>query len=244
MVLRQRSLPGAANPQRGTFRLSWSDGYCRIVEQLVSEGYVHDIADLYTLERDSLLALEGFADKKADNLLEAIAASKTQPLSRLLTALGIRGVGESIAADLVRYYPDLDALAEASVDDLQAIEGIGPNIAQAVVDWFVRPANQQVLAKLRAAGVWPRAQAQPEAQQSPQSLAGLTFVVTGTLTNFTRTQIKEYIQSHGGKVTGSVSKNTDYLVAGEKAGSKLTKAQALDIPVIDEAGLQQLVSEG
>jgi DNA ligase (NAD+) len=214
----------------------------KIVEQLVSEGIIHDIADLYTLEREPLLALEGFADKKADNLLAAIAASKAPPLSRLLTALGMRGVGGSIAADLVRYYPDLDALAGASVEDLQAIEGIGPNIAEAVVDWFGRPANQQVLAKLRVAGVWPQAVVETLPATS-LPLDGLTFVVTGTLTNFTRTQIKEYIQSHGGKVTGSVSKKTRYLVAGENAGSKLTKAQSLEIPVIDEDALRNMVGE-
>jgi DNA ligase (NAD+) len=116
----------------------------KIVEQLVAEGLIEDVADLYTLTRESLLDLEGFAEKKADNLLDSIATSKNQPLNRLLTALGVRGVGGAIAADLARVYPDLDALAGATVDDLQSIAGIGPNIAEAVVDWFARPANQRV----------------------------------------------------------------------------------------------------
>jgi DNA ligase (NAD+) len=211
----------------------------KIVEQLVSEGIVGDVADLYTLDRASLLELEGFADKKADNLLEAITISKEQTLSRLLTALGIRGVGETIAADLTRYFPDLEALARASSEELQSIEGIGPNIAEAIVDWFARPANQRVLAKLKISGVWPVASIDlKSAAELP--LSGLTFVVTGTLLNFTRTEIKEFIQSLGGKVSGSVSKNTHYLIAGENAGSKLTKAQELKVPVISENELRQM----
>ncbi|MBC8507065.1 MAG: NAD-dependent DNA ligase LigA [Anaerolineales bacterium] len=213
----------------------------RIVKQLVEQGLANDVADLYTLERSSLLGLEGFAEKKADNLLGAIAASKDQPLSRLLTALGVRGVGEVVASDLASHYGSLDALAAASVEDLESLEGIGPNIAQAIVDWFQRPANQGVLAKLRAAAVWPRMQVSVGGPESAQPLASLTFVVTGTLPGFTRPETKEFIQTHGGKVTGSVSKNTDYLVAGEKAGSKLSKAQELGVKVIGEAELREMV---
>jgi DNA ligase (NAD+) len=214
----------------------------KIVDQLVSEGIVSDVADLYTLKRDSLLRLDGFADKKADNLLEAIAASKGHPLSRLLTALGIRGVGEVVAADLPRYYSDLDALSRATSEDLQTIEGIGPNIAEAIVDWFDRPANQKVLEKLRAAGVWPAARSAADTAdtESAQNLTGLSFVVTGTLSGFTRSEAKEFIQSHGGKIVGSVSQKTDYLVAGESPGSKLTKAQDLGVPVIDENELRKM----
>jgi choline kinase len=214
----------------------------KIVEQLVAEGLIGDVADLYTLKRESLLGLEGFADKKAANLLEAIAASRERPLVRLLTALGIRGVGEAVAADLSRYYPDLDALKRASAEDLQSIEGIGPNIAQAIVDWFARPANQNVLERLRAAGVWPRAATQTGEQQPSAGLQGLSFVVTGTLPGFTRQEAKEFIKSQGGRVVGSVSKKTDYVVAGEKAGSKLAKARALGVPVISEAELRHIAS--
>jgi DNA ligase (NAD+) len=215
----------------------------KIVEQLVEEGMIRDVADLYTLERSSLLKLEGFADKKADNLLAAIAASKEQSLARLLTGLGIRGVGEVVAADLTRHYRNLDELAQSSVEELEAIEGIGPNIAEAIVDWFDTPANQQLLAKLRAADVWPQAESRATQAESAFPLEGLTFVVTGKLSGFTRREIKEYIQAHGGRVTGSVSSKTDYLVAGEDAGSKLQKAQALETQIIDEDALRHMVEE-
>jgi len=213
----------------------------KIVEQLVQSSLVQDVADLFTLQRADLLKLEGFADKKADNLLAAIETSRSQPLPRLLNALGIRGVGEVLAADLARYYPDLDSLRRATLDDLQRIEGVGPNIAQALVDWFARPANQKVLEKLRAAAVWPRVQqvaARPLGVSLP--LQGLTFVVTGTLAGFSREEVKEFIQSRGGKVIDSVSKKTSYLVRGEAPGSKLAKAQELGLPILDEAGLRAL----
>jgi DNA ligase (NAD+) len=215
----------------------------KIVEQLVNEGLIHDVADLFSLEQEALLGLEGFAEKKADNLLEAIQDAKSQPLSRLLTALGIRGVGEVIAVDLTRRYADLDALAQASVDDLQALDGIGPNIAEAIVDWFNRPANRRVLSKLKRAGVWPITAAENQVD-TPQPFSGLTFVVTGTLPGFTRTEAKAFITSHGGKVASSVSGKTDYLVAGEKAGSKLTKAQDLGVKVISESELLGMVVQG
>ena len=213
----------------------------KIVEVLIEEGLVKDVADLYTLERERLLELEGFKDKKVDNLLASIAASKEQPLDRLIFALGIRGVGEVVGADLARIHRDLDELAQAKVADLEQIEGIGPNIAQAIVDWFARPGNRKVLKKLKKVGMWPRSEPQA-APSGPIPLEGLTFVVTGTLPTFSRNDAKQFIQQHGGKVTGSVSAKTDYLVAGEKAGSKLDKAQALDIPILDEAALRAMVA--
>lgn len=213
----------------------------RIGEQLVQAGLVRDVADLYTLTRDNLLGQEGFAEKKADNLLAAIETSRQRPLARLINALGIRSVGEVMAADLARVYPDLEALSAATLDDLERVEGIGPNTAEAIVDWFGRPANQTVLSKLRAAGVWPRSQAQ--VSSGPGPFDGMTFVVTGTLPSLSREQAKSYIQSHGGKVTESVSKKTSYVVAGEAPGSKLSKAQELGVPVLDEAGLKKLAGE-
>jgi DNA ligase (NAD+) len=212
----------------------------RIVEQLVGSGLVRDVADLYTLKKEDLLALEGFAEKKADNLLASIAASRQRPLPRLVNALGIRGVGEVMASDLAGHYHDLDALADATFEGLQGIEGVGPNIAQAIVDWFSRPSNRQLLEKLRAAGVWPRvAEAEPiQAGEAPFS--GMTFVVTGTLPDFTRDQVKDYIQARGGKVTDAVSKKTSYVVAGESPGSKLDKARSLGVPVLDQQGLLEL----
>jgi DNA ligase (NAD+) len=214
----------------------------KIVEQLVEAGLVKDVADLYSLAKEQLLGLEGFADKKAENILEAIQASKSRPLPRLITALGIRGVGEVAASDLAENYGSLDALSAATLESLQQVEGIGPNIAQAVVDWFARPANQHILEKLRAAGVWPRQEAAaPPA--GPQALDGLTFVVTGTLPSLSRDEARALIQKYGGKVTDSVSKKTSYLVLGENPGSKLDKARQLGIPTLDEAGLRRLAGE-
>jgi DNA ligase (NAD+) len=210
----------------------------KIVDQLVDAGLVHDVADLYTLRREDLLQLEGFAEKKADNLLSSIATSKERPLPRLINALGIRGVGEVTAVDMAARFADLDALAAATLGELQSMEGIGPNTAQAIVDWFAREANQRVLAKLKAAGVWPRSEIKPAG--GPQPFAGLTFVVTGTLPTFSREQAKEFIQSRGGKVIDSVSKKTSYLVLGESPGSKLDKARELGVPIIDEDRLRSL----
>ncbi len=213
----------------------------KIVEQLVNEGMLNDVADLYTLERQKLLALEGFKEKKADNLLNAIAASKEQPLARLLTGLGIRGVGETMAADLANHFGSLDALAAATQDDLENLDGVGPNIAAALVDWFLVAHNRQILGKLQSAGLNPRGQLSVVSDQS-SVFSGLTFVITGTLPTMKRSEAKELIQSHGGKVTGSVSKKTDYLLAGEKAGSKLTKAESLDVKIISEDELKSLLN--
>jgi len=214
----------------------------KIVEQLIQAGLVKDVADLYTLQRADLLKLEGFADKKADNLLAAIAESKRQPLPRLLTALGVRGVGEVSARDLSAAFPSLDALASASEDQLQMVAGIGPNIAAAIVDWFSRERNQAVLAKLKAAGVWPSSSS-VAGRPSSGPLSGLTFVVTGTLPTLSRDGVKEFIEAHGGKVTDSVSRNTSYLVLGEAPGSKFQKAQELGVKVIREDELRKMCAE-
>jgi DNA ligase (NAD+) len=215
----------------------------KIVEQLVIAGLVRDVADIYSLKVEELLELEGFAAKKADNLLQAIETSKNQSLARLITALGIHGVGEVVAADLARYFRNLDALSRATLEDLQTIEGIGPNIAQGIVDWFARPANGHVLAKLRLAGVWPSEEAAQRGSGLEQAFENMTFVVTGTLAGFTRDEIKEYIEMRGGKSTDSVSKKTSYLVLGENPGSKLEKARALGVPIIDEHQLRRMAGE-
>ncbi len=210
----------------------------RIVKDLVENGLVGDVADLYQLQMEDLLKLEGFAEKKARNLLDAIQASKEQPLARLIAALGMRGVGEVAALELAARFADLDALALAKYEDLEAVEGFGPNISQAILDWFANPRNQQLLQKLKQVGVYPTAEQNAPAQQQ---LTGLTFVITGTLPNMSRSQATEFIRAHGGKVTGSVSKQTSYLVCGESPGSKFDKAQALNIPILDEDGLKELV---
>ena len=214
----------------------------KIVEQFAESGLVKDVADLYTLTREDMLSLEGFADKKADNLLDSINASRRQPLSRLITALGIRGVGEVMATDLARFYPDLDALSQVTVEELQKIEGVGPNTAEAIVDWFARPTNRKVLEKLKLAGVWPVAEVKKE-EDGPKVLSGLTFVITGTLASLSRDGAKELIQKNGGKVTDSVTKKTSYLVVGEAPGSKVEKARELGIPMLDQDSLLNLIEE-
>ncbi|MEW5961196.1 MAG: NAD-dependent DNA ligase LigA [Chloroflexota bacterium] len=213
----------------------------KIGEQLVNEGLIKDIADIYFLNREQLLGLDGFADKKVDNLLAAIEASKQQPLARLLTGLGIRYVGSVVAGLIVAAYPAIEALQQATQEELQAIEGVGPRIAESIVEWFSRLPNRALIDKFRQAGL-TLTTAAPTARPIPGSLAGLTFVITGTLPTWSRDQAQAFIEQHGGKVTGSVSKNTDYLVAGEKAGSKLNKAQALGVAVLDEAGLKKLAA--
>ncbi len=171
----------------------------KIVEQLITAGLVKDVADLFTLKKEQLLELEGFADKKAENLLGSLEQAKGRGLNRLITALGIHGVGEVMANDLSRAYPNLDALASASAEDLQQIEGVGPNIAASIVDWFGREANQKVLKKLKAAGVWPRGEERGKKKEG--AFNGLTFVVTGTLPTWSRDEAKEFIEANGGKVT-------------------------------------------
>jgi DNA ligase (NAD+) len=215
----------------------------RIVEQLVESGLVKDVADIYTLKRDDLLGLEGFAAKKADNLLQSIDASRTRPLPRLINALGIRGVGEVVAGDLARAFLDLDLLSRTSLGELQMVAGIGPNIAQAIVDWFARPANQEVLAKLRQADVWPRVEKPQIQEKAALPFDGQTFVVTGALAGFSREGVKEFIEGFGGKVTDSVSKKTSYLIVGENPGSKLDKARESGVTILDEAGLRRLAGE-
>lgn len=214
----------------------------RIVEQLVAAGLVKDQADLYTLTMENLLSLEGFAQKKAENLIQAVAASRERPLERLIIALGIRGVGETTAADLARAYPDLDAFSHATALDLMMVDGVGPNTAESIAGWFARPANQSLLQKFKQAGVWPVEKAAGKTSTGAQPLAGLTFVITGTLPSLSREEAKEMIQAAGGKVTDSVSKNTSYLVLGENAGSKLDKALSLGVPTLDEAALRKLIS--
>jgi len=214
-------------------------GY-KIVEQLIESGLVKDVADLFTLTKDQLLELEGFADKKAENLLKSLEQAKAQSLNRLIAALGIHGVGEVTAGDLARAFGDLSALSKASAEELQSIEGLGPNIAESIVDWFAQSANQKVLKKLKVAGVWPVAKKDEKKKEGP--FTGLTFVVTGTLPTLSRDGVKEFIESNGGKVIDSVSKKTSYLVLGENPGSKLDKAQSLGVKVIDEAELRKLAN--
>jgi len=214
----------------------------RIVEQLIQEGLIKDVADIYTLEKRSLLKLAGFADKKADNLLRSIASSRQQPLNNLLTGLGIHGVGEVSAMDLSQAFPSLDLLSSASLEELQNIPGIGPNIATGIADWFSRDHNRMLLEKLKSAKVWPVGVSKISKRISA-ALEGLTFVITGSLTGFSRESMKEFIEQHGGKVTDSVSKKTSYVVLGENPGSKLEKARLLGVPVIEENDLLKMCAK-
>jgi DNA ligase (NAD+) len=216
----------------------------KLAVQLVAAGLVKDVADVFKLSKEQLLELPGFAEKKAQNLIDAIAATRLRlvadgQLGRLIAALGLRGVGDVMAGDLARHFGSLDALAQATPEALQAVEGIGPSASQSVADWFSLPRNQQLLAKLKGLGVWPLAAARRPVAVT-DTLAGQTFVITGTLLTWSRDEAKAFIEAHGGKVTDSVSKKTSYLVLGETPGSKLAKAQSLGVPILDEAGLRRL----
>ena len=210
----------------------------KIVEQLIGSGLVTDVADLFTLQKEQLLGLEGFADKKAENLLKSLEQARSQGLNRLIAALGIHGVGEVMAGDLARAFGGLSELSRASAGELQRIEGLGPNIAESLVDWFSQPANIKVLRKLQEAGVWPVMQ--KDSNRKGGSFTGLTFVVTGTLPTLSRDGVKEFIEQNGGKVTDSVSKKTSYLVLGENPGSKAEKARTLGVRIINEDELRKL----
>ncbi len=192
------------------------------------------------LRRQTCLTWKVSPRKRREALVDAIAASRSQSLRRLISALGIRGIGDVVAGDLAQAFGDLDALSQASLDSLTEVEGVGPNLAYAVRDWFETSKNKALLKKLKQAGVWPLAERRA-APQGSLALDGLTFVVTGTLPNLTRDEAKELIVSNGGKVTGSVSANTDYLVLGESPGSKLERARKLGVPTLDEDSLRALI---
>ena len=213
----------------------------QIVAQLVESGLVNSAADLYTLKRDALMKLDKFGEKKAENLLQAVESSKQQPLERLIIGLGIHGVGEVAARKLARQFHNLDALSRASLDELTSLEGIGPGIAASITGWFAQPHNQELLQKLRANGVWPQEHETKENAQSG-ALAGKTFVITGTLPTLSREQAERLILEHGGTISSSVSKKTDYLLLGENPGSKYAKALELGIPILDEDSLRQMLT--
>lgn len=212
----------------------------RVAEQLVDAGLVQDAADIFLLNKEQLLGLEGFAEKKAASLLAAIAAVRTRPLERLLVALGMRSVGDVLARDLAARFGSLDALRACDAAELQALDGVGPATAAAIADWFAQPGNQQLLHKLQAANCWPVQEARAQPLSGP--LTGRTFVITGTLPGLSREAAAELIAGAGGKVSGSISKKTSYLLAGENPGSKLTRAQELGVPVIDATALKAIIA--
>jgi DNA ligase (NAD+) len=214
----------------------------QIIAQLIDAGLIHSAADLYTLKKEDLLKLEKFGEKKAENLLQAIQASKQQSLERLIIGLGIHGVGEVAARKLASTFQSLDNLSQADVSQLEQLEGIGPNIAQSIVGWFQQPHNRELLEKLKQNGVWP-VEAEESEHLKRKPLAGLTFVITGTLPTLTREEVTRLIEENGGKVTDSVSRKTSYLVLGAEPGSKYIKAVELGVPILDENQLKELVKK-
>jgi DNA ligase (NAD+) len=212
----------------------------KLVDQLVDRGLVNTPADVYRLNLDTLAGLERMAEKSAANLLAAVEASKATTLARFVFSLGIRNVGETTAKDLARHFGSLDRLVAATEADLLAVRDVGPIVAQSIIQFFAEPHNRDVVGQLRDAGVrWPESAG---AQRSAGILAGRTLVLTGSLPTLTRDAAKDLIEAAGGKVAGSVSKKTDYVVAGEEAGSKLAKAQELGVTILDEAGLLALLA--
>lgn len=201
-----------------------------VAAQLVEKGYVQSAADLYTLSFEQLLTLDKFKEKSAQNLLDAIEASKKNNLDKLLFGLGIRNIGAKAAAQLAQRFKSMQALRQASQEELEEIDGFGGVMVQSVLDFFAKDGTKDLLTRLEEAGV----NMLYEGEEKGDRLAGMTFVVTGTLAGMSRTQAEEMITQNGGKASSSVSKKTSYVLAGEAAGSKLTKAQALGIPVINE----------
>ena len=186
--------------------------------------------------------MERMGSKSADNLLESIQRSKHTTLSRFLYALGIRDVGEATASSLASHYGRLAAVSSASEEDLQEVPDVGPIVASRIRTFFAEAHNREVIKRLVDSGVtWPESDPLPKTEDG--KLSGKTFVLTGTLSHMSRNEAKDQIQAAGGKVTGTVSKNTDYLVAGDKAGSKLTKAQNLEVTVLNEVELEKLLSD-
>lgn len=221
------------------------DGFgIRQAEQFVEAGLLEDVADIFAIGAGDLAGLPGFQQKRIDKLVAAIDAAKDRPVWRVLTALGIRGVGEVVAQSLIEHFGSIDALEKATADDFAGITGIGPILAESVIEWFSHPHNRRVVAKLRAAGVRMIEERAPAGEGGPGRLDGLVFVITGTLPTYGREQASELIRAAGGKVTGAVSANTSYLVAGEAGGGKLDKARKLNVPVIDEAALLELLAGG
>jgi DNA ligase (NAD+) len=216
----------------------------KLAAQLCERGLVTDVADIYSLDKATFIGLERMAEKSAANLAGAIEASKSKPLPKLLVGLGIRHVGPTAAVALAVELGHVDRIAEASVEELTAVEGVGPIIAESVQRFFAEDRNRIVVDKLRRAGVNLEGPTRPPREEAALPLEGLTFVLTGGLSGFTRDEAAAAIEERGGKVAGSVSKKTSYVVAGESAGTKLAKAESLGVPVLDEEAFTELLETG
>ncbi|HXX01525.1 MAG TPA: helix-hairpin-helix domain-containing protein, partial [Candidatus Acidoferrales bacterium] len=208
-----------------------------LVNQLIERGLVKNVADIYDLTKKDLLSLDRFAEKSAQNILDEIESSKKLPLERVIYGLGIRFVGERTAQFLAEHFGSMEALEHASLEELQDVTEVGPRIAESIVEFFSIAANRKLVERLGAAGLAFKG----KRKERGTKLASKTFVLTGTLAHFTRDEAKKLIEDAGGKVTGSVSKKTDYVVAGADAGSKLDKAKELGVAVIDEKEMEKLV---
>ena len=208
-----------------------------VVEQLLDEGLISDCADIYSLKYEDLEGLERFGKKSAQNLIDAIEKSKHQGLDRVLSGLGIRMIGSRAAQILAAEYKNIDSLIAADVTELAALPEVGEKMAGSICSYFLQEKSIDIINKLKAAGV----SLTYEAKQSGDKLSGKTFVLTGTLPTLKRSEAKAVIEENGGKVSGSVSKKTDFLVAGEESGSKLDKANALGVPIITEAELLLMI---
>ena len=216
----------------------------KLIEQLVEAELVGRLSDLYTLDVDQLSSLERMGRRSATNLVSAIESSKSRPLQFALVALGIREVGESTARDLAQHFRSLDALISASEEQLTVVDGVGPRVAEEILDFFSDPRSREEVDRLRELGVqFPELEELDVPATSESALTDQTFVITGTLPTLKRSEAKSRILAAGGTVSGSVSKKTDFLVAGEKAGSKLTKAESLGVTVIDEAALLAMLED-
>ena len=216
----------------------------KIVDQLVDAGLIKNLADIFVLDVKQIASLERMGEKSAANLIDGIGQSKQTTLQRFIYALGIRNVGESTARDLARYFGALEALLGADLQALQSVQDVGPVVAQSIVDFFSEPHNRAVIDNLRRHGVvWRDEASQGDRAVASNSIAGKTFVLTGTFPNMSREEAAEKILAAGGKVVGSVSKKTNYVVVGDEAGSKLEKAKELNIPLLDEAGLISILKE-
>jgi len=214
----------------------------KLIEQLVDENLVDHVNDLYSLNVTRLAELDRMGEKSAKNLIEALNNSKNPPLNRFIYALGIREVGEATASSLANNYDNLDQLMKANDEDLQNISDIGPVVAKHIVHFFAQKHNRDVIDKILKAGITFKKK--PASSKASQKLAGKTFVITGTLPTLSRDQARERLQAAGAKVAGSVSAKTDYLLAGDKAGSKLARAEKLGVTVINEQGLESLLLDG
>jgi len=215
-----------------------------IIDQLVEHGFVKDIADLFQIERDQLLGLEKVADKSASNLLAAIDAVKGREFWRLVHGLGIRHVGVTAARTLARHFGSLDALEQAGTDELAEVEDIGPIMAETIIQFFADSRNQLLLRRLRNAGLNTEAEKGPSSPQTESPFTGKTVVLTGTLERFTRTEAQQTIERLGGKCTSSVSRKTDFVIAGSDPGSKYTKARNLGVQTLTEAEFLEIIDSG